>query len=391
MKMGIDFNLMLTDLEKMKEKVNIDLASCPDGWLVQSKRGGKTYYLWAVKEENGKIRRKGIARRPEILPQLMRKKFLETEALILEKDIKALKRFISEYVEPTTDNILDNIPKRYRRMPEELFFRYAGNTAGYCGVRENYYTSNIQKAKNMFEVAGEHNVGAVLLENGAGARERKEVLGEAKEKNVPGTPDGHKESGRKNAGCGGGKQKEYREERSKCKEIKIQEAISGRDAQMNYDGVWKMDGVEEWREPRYNEDINDEEWMANPYEISLYRTEERRHTTSRGLKVRSKTEVLIAEKLYEFKLPFHYEEVLHIGEKTVVPDFTVRVRGGKRFYWEHCGLMNNEDYKWRHKKKLELYEAAGIVPWKNLIVTYDNDEGSINLAVIESEIRNKLL
>ena len=31
------------------------------------------------------------------------------------------------------------------------------------------------------------------------------------------------------------------------------------------------------------------------------------------------------------------------------------------------------------------------MPWRNLIVTYDEYDGGINLAVIESEIRNKLL
>ena len=45
----------------------------------------------------------------------------------------------------------------------------------------------------------------------------------------------------------------------------------------------------------------------------------------------------------------------------------------------------------KHKWKLEIYESVGIVPWKNLIVTYDNERGTIDIPVLESEIRNKLL
>lgn len=40
---------------------------------------------------------------------------------------------------------------------------------------------------------------------------------------------------------------------------------------------------------------------------------------------------------------------------------------------------------------MNLYETRGIVPWKNLIVTYDDENGHINLAEIDSIITNKLL
>ncbi len=32
-----------------------------------------------------------------------------------------------------------------------------------------------------------------------------------------------------------------------------------------------------------------------------------------------------------------------------------------------------------------------FIYWKNLIVTYDNEQGTIDIPIIESEIRNKLL
>lgn len=131
-------------------------------------------------------------------------------------------------------------------------------------------------------------------------------------------------------------------------------------------------------------------WADRPYRMSSYRAEEKTHTTSRGLKVRSKSEVLIAEMLYRYNIPFRYEQVIQIGDIILVPDFTIRLPDGRIVYWEHCGLMVLKEYREHHKRKMEAYEKAGIVPWKNLILTYDDENGNINVGIIESEIKNKL-
>ena len=133
-------------------------------------------------------------------------------------------------------------------------------------------------------------------------------------------------------------------------------------------------------------------WENEPYEKSDYRPEGRFIHTSRGLDVRSKSEALIAEQLYKFDVPFRYEQVLHFGERKLVPDFTVlNRRTGKEFFWEHCGLVNNRKYLEHHNWKISVYEGGGITPWDNLIVTYDSVDGEMNVALVESEIRNKLL
>jgi len=41
-------------------------------------------------------------------------------------------------------------------------------------------------------------------------------------------------------------------------------------------------------------------------------------------------------------------------------------------------------------KKLKYYGAAGTVPWKNLIFTYCEPDGTINMEIIKSEIQNKI-
>lgn len=133
-------------------------------------------------------------------------------------------------------------------------------------------------------------------------------------------------------------------------------------------------------------------WEQAIYEKSMYRPEERTNITSRGERVRSKGEVVIAEKLYQFDVPFRYEEVLYIGKYIFAPDFKPRRRrDGKVFYWEHCGMPYDERYMRRHKWKLQQYESIGIVPWDNLIVTYNDADGNIDMRIVESEIRIKLL
>ena len=133
------------------------------------------------------------------------------------------------------------------------------------------------------------------------------------------------------------------------------------------------------------------EWENEYYEQSNYRPEEKKHITSRGLRVRSKSELLIVGKYYEFNVAFRYEQVLRVGNSIIVPDFTIRRSDGKIFYWEHEGMMSSKVYAERQYQKNQLYASLGIVPWDNLIVTYDDVNGNIDLRIIESEIRNKLL
>lgn len=133
-----------------------------------------------------------------------------------------------------------------------------------------------------------------------------------------------------------------------------------------------------------------EDWSSADYLQSAYMPEGKIHTTTRGLKVRSKSELLIAEKLYEHGVPFRYEQVLSVSGIQFAPDFTAKAGDGRLIYWEHCGLTGNKKYMEKHKWKLSVYEKAGIVPWDNLIITYDDKYGVLNLSIVESEILNKI-
>ena len=131
-------------------------------------------------------------------------------------------------------------------------------------------------------------------------------------------------------------------------------------------------------------------WASQPYEANHFRPEEMIHVTSRGLRVRSKSELIIAEKLDQYEIPYRYEQMLHFENHSFSPDFTI-LPGRKPFYWEHCGMMGVPQYRRNNRWKIDMYERAGIVPWKNLIITYDMEDGGINSGIIESGIVNRLL
>lgn len=133
-----------------------------------------------------------------------------------------------------------------------------------------------------------------------------------------------------------------------------------------------------------------DEWSREAYEQSAFRPEERTHITSRGLAVRSKSEAAIAEMLYRYGVAFRYEQIIKISRRTFTPDFTIRRADGKILIWEHFGMMANPEYARKQFEKEKAYAAAGIVPWDNLILTYDDADGNIDLrwvrAVIEARI-----
>lgn len=150
----------------------------------------------------------------------------------------------------------------------------------------------------------------------------------------------------------------------------------------------KVSLFNEYANPEIREEL---EWRNQEYVKSGDYPEHLRHRTSSGELVRSKSEVIIYEKFIDYGIAFRYEHEKYLDGYRVHPDFEIRRRDGKIIYWEHCGLMTDQSYIDRYHWKLNQFEKEGIVPWDNLILTFDDPYGNINVNVIESEIQNKIL
>ena len=57
---------------------------------------------------------------------------------------------------------------------------------------------------------------------------------------------------------------------------------------------------------------------------------------------------------------------------TIYPDFVIRHPvTGEYYYWEHFGIMDEEDYRNHACKKINLYCKNEILPFVNLIMTFE--------------------
>ena len=123
---------------------------------------------------------------------------------------------------------------------------------------------------------------------------------------------------------------------------------------------------------------------------SVFLEERMIHRTSRGLAVRSKSELLIAEAFESMDVPFRYEQPLQLNGKTYFPDFTISDEiTGRTVYWEHLGMLDDENYAKSWNKKLSWYRSNGILPYEEnesgdavLVTTEDSPQSGLDMAEV---------
>ena len=136
-------------------------------------------------------------------------------------------------------------------------------------------------------------------------------------------------------------------------------------------------------------------WETAAYEGNDLFSEKKIHLTKKGEKVRSKSEMMIADYLHEHNIPYRYEASLQLHIKVIYPDFTiVNPYTGEIFYLEHFGMLDNPDYANDMVKKIDAYLEAGYVPGFNLLFTYETKDEPFNLrrlvGMIDECILNKV-
>lgn len=124
------------------------------------------------------------------------------------------------------------------------------------------------------------------------------------------------------------------------------------------------------------------------------------HRTERGDLVRSKSELVIADKLFTRGIEYAYEQPLVLPNGRVrYPDFTITDQArGVTFYWEHLGLLDDIGYRVRWERKRSEYLEAGITPSLEstdaagvLIETRDLPGGGLDAAEIARVIDHVVL
>ena len=132
-------------------------------------------------------------------------------------------------------------------------------------------------------------------------------------------------------------------------------------------------------------------WEEIKSEQNKYKWEERKHLY-KGVYYRSKSEALIAMLLESYGIEFKYEAEIKVNGRILYPDFVIRrKRDGKIILWEHFGMIHDEEYQQGMFRKLIAYHEAGYNIWDNLIVSFDSENGSIDIDSIEKMITLYLL
>ena len=133
-------------------------------------------------------------------------------------------------------------------------------------------------------------------------------------------------------------------------------------------------------------------WMNANYPKNTNYEEFLTHQTENGLKVRSKSESLIAIALSEHGIPFRYENLKTINGVNFAPDFTILDTKKQRLiYWEHFGLMDDEEYRKDFINKLKTYHQENIILGDNLIATFEYKDQPLSFEIVNRLISQNFL
>ncbi len=133
-------------------------------------------------------------------------------------------------------------------------------------------------------------------------------------------------------------------------------------------------------------------WSSVEYKHKDFSPEAPILLTSKGERVRSKSEVIIADTLHRLGIPYRYEFPLKLQSFNVHPDFyCLNIRTRKEFAWEHLGLLDDSDYARSAVDKLFHYQKSGYFPGKNLIISTESRDLPLSSKQVEQIAKEYLI
>ncbi|MBR4861125.1 MAG: hypothetical protein IKU09_02875 [Firmicutes bacterium] len=112
------------------------------------------------------------------------------------------------------------------------------------------------------------------------------------------------------------------------------------------------------------------------------------HDTGLGFLTRTKSESIVAVRLFHFGFRFQYERGLRIRctdgrYKTIYPDFTIFLESGRIIYIEHVGKLDDAGYRESFFQKILDYHANNLLLGRDVFITMDGPDGSIDINSID--------
>ena len=145
---------------------------------------------------------------------------------------------------------------------------------------------------------------------------------------------------------------------------------------------------------RYTKPINviddayAQKWMAVPYKRKPFKKDMPEVYTTKGERVRSKSEIIIADRLRANGIPYRYECPLKVGKKIIHPDFTIlRMSDRKILYHEHCGKMGDPKYIEDMLSRAKDYSLEDIILGDRLFYTFESEATPLDVAMLDMLIK----
>lgn len=122
------------------------------------------------------------------------------------------------------------------------------------------------------------------------------------------------------------------------------------------------------------------QWNSVKYQGKGFFEDTPEFYTMKGERVRSKSELMIADLLNRRGIPYRYEYPVYVnGVGKIYPDFTVlNVRNRTELYWEHLGMMDDASYVEKALQKIAVYEKNEIFQGEKLILTYETRKNPLS-------------
>lgn len=129
-----------------------------------------------------------------------------------------------------------------------------------------------------------------------------------------------------------------------------------------------------------------ESMEAEKAKYEPYKPEDLIYMARDGTRMRSLSEVIIANYLLSLGITFVYELPLVVNGRRIWPDFTILSPIDNRtvIIIEHQGAMSSEKYQSKYIRTLLFYLETDMVPNKDVFFTFNHLDGNLDIRQIDS-------
>ena len=139
------------------------------------------------------------------------------------------------------------------------------------------------------------------------------------------------------------------------------------------------------------DDLYVEKWLSTPYDGRYFTSDQPEILTETGVRVRSKSEKIIADKYSLLGIPYLYEKPVKLWDLgTVHADFTLLdINERTTVVHEHFGLMQDQEYSTRALHKIDCYERTGFQPGVTFLATFESSDHVFDMKAFETVMHDR--